>query len=316
MRKGFAILMALSLLMGSAPALADEPFRVGVCQHIQHEALDEATKGFVDALTAEMGDAVSIEVQNASGDNGVCLAIISEFVSNDVDLILANSTPSLQAAYAATSDIPVLGTSITEYCVALGLDGFNDVSGSNISGTSDLAPLDQQAALITELFPQAQTVAILYCSAEPNSLYQVEIVTAELEKLGLEAKAFSFIDANDMAVIAQEACDYGDVIYTPTDNTIAASAGILDNICQPAGKPVITGDTGTCRIAGAAVLGISYYELGSLTGQMAAGILKEETDISALPIAYAENVTKYYNPSICETLGISVPDGFTALTAD
>ncbi|MBR3874984.1 MAG: ABC transporter substrate-binding protein [Clostridia bacterium] len=316
MKKRFAILMALCLLLVCVHAFADEPYQVGVCQHIQHEALDEATQGFIDALTAEMGDDVSIEVQNASGDNGVCLAIISDFVSNDVDLILANSTPSLQAAYAATSDIPVLGTSITEYCVALGLDGFNDVSGSNISGTSDLAPLAQQAALITELFPHAQKVAILYCSAEPNSLYQVEIVTAELEKLGVSVKPFSFVDVNEMSLVAQEACDYADVIYTPTDNTIAASAGILDNICQPAGKPVITGDTGTCRTAGAAVLGISYYELGSLTGHMAASILKEETDISTLPIAYAENVTKYYNPAICEALGITIPDGFTALPAN
>ena len=146
-------------------------YTVGICQLVQHEALDAATQGFMDTLTEKLGDQVTFDLQNAQGDSNTCSTIINSFVSNKVDLILANATPALQAATAGTSDIPILGTSVTEYGVALGIDDFNGTVGGNISGTSDLAPLDGQADMLQELFPDAKTVGLLYCSAEANSQY-------------------------------------------------------------------------------------------------------------------------------------------------
>ena len=159
-------------------------YTVGICQLVQHEALDAATQGFIDALNEALPGQVEFQNKNASGDNANCSTIVNGFVSDGVDLIMANATGALTAAAAATSDIPILGTSITAYGVALDLDDFNGTVGGNISGTSDLAPLDQQAAMITELFPDAKNVGIIYCSGEPNSVYQADVVKAALEKAG------------------------------------------------------------------------------------------------------------------------------------
>lgn len=308
-----AVLSVLLVLTGST-ALAEPAYTVGICQILTHEAVDQAALGFMDALDELLGKGtVAYELKDASGDTAICSLIINDYIAQEVDLILANGTPALKAAAAATADIPILGTSITEYGVALDLDEFHGIVGGNVSGTSDLAPMDQQAAMIPALFPQAQTVGMLYCSAEPNSLYQIETVGAHLKAMGLDALPYPFMDSNDMAAIVQDACEHCDVIYIPTDNTVAANATIVDNICQPAGVPVVTGDTGTCAIAGAAVLGISYYELGRITGEMAARVLTGEADISTLPIAYVEHVTHQYNPIICEALGIQVPDDYIPL---
>lgn len=313
-RRMWSLLMAGMLLLLSPAALAQEQYRVGICQILTHEAVEQAAQGFRDALDAELGaGAVLYDMKDASGDAGICTLIINDFIADEVDLILANGTPALQAAAASTADIPILGTSVTEYGVALGIEDFSGLVGGNVSGTSDLAPMDLQAQMIPELFPQARTVGLLYCSAEPNSLYQVENVKACLEGMNLTAIPYPFTDSNDMAAVTQSACENVDVIYIPTDNTVAANATIVDNLCQPAGIPVVTGDTGTCSIAGAAVLGISYYELGQVTGRMAAKVLTGESDISSMPIAYVENVTHQYNPLICEALGITVPDGYVPL---
>ena len=230
-----------------------------------------------------------------------------------MDLILANATAPLQAAVAATSDIPILGTSVTEYGVALGISDFNGVVGTNVSGTSDLAPLDQQAAMVQEWFPDAKTVGLLYCSAEPNSQYQVDTVQAELEKLGYTCTQYAFSDTNDMASVTQNAADNSDVIYVPTDNTCANNTGVIDNICRPAGVPIIAGEEGICGGCGVATLSISYYDLGVTTGEMAVKILTGEADISEMPIEYAPQFTKKYNEAICADLGLTVPEGYEAI---
>ncbi len=313
-KKVISLLAACMLVTGSACA---ETYTVGICQILTHEAVAQAAQGFTDALDDELGEGTVVyEMKDASGDAAICSLIVNDFVASEVDLILANGTPALQAAAAATGDIPILGTSITEYGVALDIEDFNGVVGGNISGTCDLAPLDQQAAMIPELFPEAKTVGLLYCSAEPNSLYQVKTVKACLEELGLTAILCPFTDSNDMAAVTQNACETVDVIYIPTDNTIAANATIVDNLCQPAGIPVVTGDIGTCATAGAAALGISYYDLGVLTGRMAAQVLTGQADIAAMPIAYVDQVTHQYNPAICEALGITVPDTYIPLAAE
>ena len=292
-----------------------ETYTIGICQLVEHEALDAATQGFQDALTDEFGDAVTFDLQNAQNDSNTCSTIINGFVSSGVDMILANATPALQAAAAGTSDIPILGTSVTEYGVALEIDDFNGTVGGNISGTSDLAPLDQQAAMVKEWFPDAKKVGLLYCSAEANSQYQVDVVKVELETLGYECQLYAFSDSNDLSAVCNTAAGECDVIYVPTDNTVASNTGIIDNICRPAGIPVVAGEEGICAGCGVATLSISYYDLGYTTGQMAVKILKGEADIAEMPIEYTD-VTKKYNKAICEELDLTVPEGYEAIEAE
>ena len=294
-----------------APA---EKYVVGVCQLVPHVALDAATQGFQDRLTEILGEGnVEIIVQTAAGDSATCAPIVNDFVAQEVDLIMANATPALQAAAAATDMIPILGTSVTEYGVAMGIEDFNGTVGGNISGTSDLAPLDKQADMITEWCPDAKNVGLLYCSAEPNSQYQVDEVQKMLEAKGLTVTQYPFADSNDMAAVTQTACDNSDVIYVPTDNTVASSTGIIDGICLPAKVPVIAGEEGICSGCGIATLCISYYDLGVKTAEMAAQVLTGEADISTMPIGYADKQTPKYNATNCEALGITPLDGYEAI---
>ena len=331
MKKFFALALALVMLLGLAacgsktePAVegsaaeavtpSDDAFVVGICQLVQHEALDAATQGFKDALVKEFGeDGVIFEEQNAAGDPATCSTICDGFVTEGVDLILANATPALQAAATATDSIPVLGTSITEYGVALDLDNFNGVVGTNVSGTSDLAPLDEQAKMVIELCPDAETVGILYCASEANSVYQAEVVKAELEKAGLTVNVYTFSDSNDVAAVTGTACDECDALYIPTDNTAASCTEAINNVAQPAGVPIIAGEEGLCKGCGVATLSISYYELGVATGEMAAKILKGEANVAEMEIGYDPNPVKKYNPELVEALGITIPDDYVAI---
>lgn len=287
-------------------------YTVGICQLVQHEALDAATQGFIDALNEALPGQVKIEEKNASGDSNSCATIVNGFVSEGVDLIMANATAALQAAASATSDIPVLGTSITAYGVALDIDDFSGTVGGNVSGTSDLADLSKQADMITEWFPETQKVGLLFCSAEPNSRYQIEEVAKNLSAKGIETKEFAFTDTNDVSSVTQAACDWADVIYVPTDNTVANNTEIVNNICQPAGVPVVAGEEGIMGGCGVATLSISYYDLGVATGKMAAKILTGESKVEEMPIEYAPEFTKEYNPTIAEALGITIPDDYVA----
>ena len=331
MKKALVLLLALAMVLslaacGSAPAStpAEEPaaapaaaegevYTVGICQLVQHVALDAATQGFKDALTEALGDKVQFVEQNAANDIPTCATIVNGFVSDGVDLVLANATPALDAAVAATPSIPILGTAVTEYGVALDIKDFNGTVGGNVSGTSDLAPLDQQAAMILELFPDAKKVGILYCSAEPNSVYQSDVVKAELEKSGVTVSVYTFADANDGAAVTATACDENDVLYIPTDNTAASCTEAINNVAEPADVPIIAGEEGICAGCGVATLSINYYDLGVTTGKMAAKILTGEANISEMPIEYFPDPVKKYNPAICEALGITVPEDYVAI---
>jgi len=290
----------------------DTTYTIGICQLVQHEALDAATQGFKDALTQEFGDNVTFDEQNASGDSAQCTTICTGFASNGVDLILANATASLQAASSATATIPILGTSITEYGVALSIDDFDGTVGGNISGTSDLAPLDQQADMIVELFPDAENVGIMYCSAEANSVYQADTVKGYLEEKGLNVTVYTFSDSNDVSSVTESACSENDVLYIPTDNTAASCTEAISNVAIPAATPIVCGEEGICAGCGVATLSIDYYELGKTTGEMAIKILNGE-DISTMAIEYYDNPVKKYNKSICDQLGITVPDDYEAI---
>lgn len=299
---------------GSAAAADGKVYNVGICQLVQHEALDAATQGFKDALVQKLGEGnVKFDEQNASGDSANCATIVNGFVSNGVDLILANATAPLQAAAQATADIPVLGTSITDYATALDISDWTGTVGNNISGTSDLAPLDQQAAMIKELFPDAKSVGLLYCSAEPNSVYQCDVIEGYLTEEGYTVAHYAFTDTNDVTSVAQSAADNSDVIYIPTDNTAASNTEAIANVVLPAQVPVVAGEEGICSGCGAATLSISYYDLGYATGEMAAKILAEGADISTMPVEFAPNVTKKYNAANCEALGITPPDDYVAI---
>ena len=289
-------------------------YNVGICQLVQHEALDAATQGFKDALVEKLGEGnVEFDEQNASGDSATCATIINQFVSNDVDLILANATPALQAAAAGTADIPILGTSVTDYATALEIDDWTGVTGKNISGTSDLAPLSEQAAMLNELFPDAKNVGILYCSAEANSVYQANTIRTSLEEMGYTCTDYTFTDSNDIASVTTNAAAECDVIYVPTDNAAASNAEVINNVCLPAGVPIIAGEEGICSGCGVATLSISYYDIGYKAGEMGYDVLVNGADISTMEIASAENVTKKYDADRCKELNIEIPEDYVAI---
>ena len=311
------IALALAVLMLASLAACggsgSGKYKVGICQLVQHPALDAATQGFQDALTKQLGDKVEFDVQNASGEPANCTTIVNGFVSSNVDLIMANATPALQAAKEATATIPILGTSVTDYGSALGIENFTGATGANISGTSDLAPLDGQAQMLSELFPDAKTVGLVYCSGEPNSKFQVETIAPMLTELGYTVTEYTFADSNDVANVTASACAECDVLYIPTDNTAASCTEAINNVALVEKTPIVVGEEGICKGCGVATLSISYYDIGYETGLMAAEILTEGADISTMEVRYAPQFTKEYNVSICETLGITVPEDYTAI---
>lgn len=297
-------------------ASGDKKYVIGICQLVEHEALDQATKGFEDALKELLGDQVEFVFQNAQNEQTNAATICNAFVADKVDLILANATSPLQAAASATADIPILGTSVTDYAEALDIADWTGATGMNISGTSDLAPLDEQEKMLLELFPDVQTVGILYCSSEPNSAYQAKKFSEYLTADGIAFKEYTAADSNEIQTVASAAVQECDVIYIPTDNTMAAYTEAINNICLAAKVPIIAGEEGICKGCGVATLSISYYDIGYATGKMAYEILVNGAEISTMEIQYAPNVTKKYNAAICEELGVTIPDDYVAIVIE
>ena len=308
-----AVCLLASVFAGGASEKKAAPgtFKVGVVQLVQHPALDAATEGFMKALVEQLGDKVSFDIQNASGEINNCATIVNGFVSSNTDLIMANATPALTAAVSATNTIPVLGTSVTDYGVALDIDNFSGLVGTNVSGTSDQPPLDEQARMILEIFPGVKKVGMLYCSAEANSIFQVAKVEEVLKAAGVETRHFAFTDTNDIASVTQNATQWAQVVYIPTDNTAASNTEAIANILVPAKVPAFCGEQSLCEGCGVATLSISYYDLGKTTGNMAAKILKGEAKVSEMPIEYAPAI-KMYNAKMCEVYGIKAPAGYVA----
>lgn len=317
-KKLLSVLLVAAMTVASLTACgsSDDTYNVGICQLVEHDALDAATQGFQDALTEKLGDKVTFDLQNAQGEQTTCATICNGFVSNGVDLILANATSPLQSAAAATSNIPILGTSVTDYATALEINDWAGTTGKNISGTSDLAPIDEQEDMLLELFPDVKQVGILYCSAEANSLYQVQCFEAALDADGIAHKAFAVADTNEIQSVVTAAIAECDVLYIPTDNTLASCTETVYNIVAPAKIPVIAGEEGICKGCGVATLSISYYDLGYKTGEMAYEILVNGADVSTMEVEYAPNVTKKYNAAACEAMGITVPEDYVAIDAE
>jgi putative ABC transport system substrate-binding protein len=335
MKKAIALICAALLVLGMTacvPAqnletnpnnetnksnVTNDKFVIGICQFMPHPALDKATEGFIAAVEEGLGkENVTFELQNAAGEASNCTTIVNGLVASKVDLIMANATPAVAAAYNATETIPILGTSVTEYGVALGIDNFSGTVGENVSGTSDLADLTKQAQMVLDWCPNAKKVGLLYCSAEPNSKYQIEEIQRILAGKGLTCKTFGFADTSDLMSVTQEAVSFSDVIYVPTDNTVANNATAIDSICRPAGIPIIAGEAGICSGCGIATMSIDYYDLGYATGKMAVRILKDGEDITKMPIEYAPEVSYLYNEEICKELGITPLEGYNKLVIE
>ena len=302
---------------GGSDSTADKSgktYTIGICQLVQHEALDAATDGFKKALKDKLGDKVKFDEQNAAGDAPTCSTICTSFVTNNYDLILGNATAALQAAVSATDSIPVLGTSVTDYGTALDISDWNGVTGKNVSGTTDLAPLDQQAKCIKELFPDAKNIGIIYCSSEPNSIYQSTTITKYLEDEGYKIKEYTFADSNDVASVTKSACDASDVIYIPTDNTAASCTEAINHVAGPAKTPIFAGEEGIAKGCGVATLSISYYDLGYETGEMAYDILVNGADITKMEVKTAPKFTKEYIADRADDLKVTVPDDYEKLS--
>ena len=319
MMKLTALMMTAAMVMtgcggGSEDAASgDAAYTVGIIQQMEHAALDAATKGFQDKLTELLGDDVTFDYQNAQGEQTNCTTIATKFVSDGCDLIMANATTALQSAYAATADIPIVGTSVTDYVTA-GVVDSNEAPGRNVTGASDLAPIDEQIAMLTELVPDAQKVGIVYCSAEPNSIYQSKLAQAELDKAGIAWAEYTAADSNEVQAVVTKAVSECDVLYVPTDNTMANNTEIIKNVAVPAGVPVIAGEEGICSGCGVATLSISYYDLGVKAAEMAYEILVNGANPAEMPIAYvSEGITEKYNAEIAEALQIVIPEGMVAI---
>ena len=338
MKKVFAMVLALMLLVSmtacgssAAPAATQAPatealateapateapaavYNVGICQLVQHPALDLATKGFRDALTEKLGDQVVFDEQNAQGDSPTCSTIVTGFVANNYDLIMANATPALLAAVSATDTIPILGTSVTDFASALQVEpDANGALGINASGTSDGVPAQLYVDCLLELVPDAKNVSILYCSAEPNSVLQADQFIAAM---GDKAKCtvYTFADSNDIQAVVTSAIEGADALYIPTDNTAASNMTIVANICQPARIPVICGEEGMCSGGSLATVSISYYDIGHVCGEMAYDILVNGADISTMPVGYSENPVKKYNADYAAAIDFQVPDTYTVI---
>ena len=308
------VLMLMAFCFTGCKTEKKDTYVVGICQLAQHDALDAATNGFMKALKDKLGDKVRFDLQNASGEATNCTTICSKFVSDKVDLIMANATGALGAAAQATDTIPIVATSITDYATALDIKDWNGTTGFNVTGTADLAPLDQQAAMIKELVPNAKMVGILYCSSEPNSKFQSTVMQEKLKALGFECKEFTFVDTNDVTAVTQQAAAECDAIFAPTDNTVASNGPAINNVLEPAKIPLIAGEQGICEKCGIATLSISYYDIGYKAGEMAYEILVNGADPAKMAIEYSKDLTKKYMADRCRELGITVPDGYVAIT--
>ncbi len=308
-----AVLALTLMMMCLASCGTTTTYKVGICQLLTHDALDAATKGFKDYLTEKLGDQVEFDFKDAAGDSPTCATITNQFVVDGVDLIMANATPALQAAMSATEDIPIVATSITDFATALDADSWNGTTGINVTGSSDLAPLDKQAEMVKELCPDAKTVGILYCSAEANSKYQADIVEAKLKDLGFDVKIYTIADTNEITTVATTACDEVDVIYVPTDNTIAGAVETVNLIAEPKNIPIIAGEENMCKGCGVATLSIDYYSIGRKAGEQAYEILVNGKDPATMEIAVADVTTKKYVESRTTALNITVPSDYVAI---
>ena len=310
-----ALLMTAAMVMtgcggGSEEAAStDAKYTVGIIQQMEHAALDAATQGFQDKLTELLGDDVAFDYQNAQGEQTNCTTIATKFVSDGVDLIMANATTALQSAYAATADIPIVGTSVTDYVTA-GVVDSNEAPGRNVTGVSDLSSIDAQIDVLLQFCADDTKVAVVYCSAEPNSIYQAELAEAYLKSLGRDYAVYTVADSNEIQAVLTKAVGECGAVYIPTDNTLANNMEIVKNVTVPAGVVSFAGAEQMCLEGALSTLSISYYDLGVRAGEMAYEILVNGANPAEMPVEFvSEGITPKYNADIAAALGVTVPEG-------
>ncbi|MDO4571737.1 MAG: ABC transporter substrate-binding protein [Clostridia bacterium] len=325
MKNIIALLLAALLLCAAgctaapaAPAAdaaeGETSYSIGIVQVVEHAALDAAREGFKQAL-ADAGLNVVYNEQNAQNDQSTLATIGNQFVSEDVDLILAIATASAQSMAGITSTIPILGTAITDYEAAKLVDS-NEAPGGNVSGTSDMNPIAEQIALLLELFPETATVGCIYNSGEDNSVLQAAIAREEIEALGKAYTEITVSSTNDVQQAMQTLVTRCDAIYIPTDNTLASAMAIVGDVAGSAGIPVICGESNMVAAGGLATLGINYYDLGYQTGLMAVRVLREGADVAGMPIEFASGFDAAFNEEMAATIGFSIPEKYASAATD
>lgn len=318
MKRMLAMIMIVMMLLslcacGSAAGnkADDGTYSVGIVQLMQHVALDQATQGFQDALTEKLGDKVTFDVQLASGEATNCTTIVTKFINSNVDLIMANATPAVIAAKEATSTIPIIGTSVTDYVAEeASIVASNEAPGANVTGYSDMSDIAAHVELTQKLCPDAKTVAIIYCSAEPNSVIQGNQAKELYEAAGLSTVTLTASDVTTISTVVNSACEKADVIYIPTDNLFAENMESVKNIAEPAKIPVITGEGGMAQAGGTASVAIDYYTLGYRAGEMAYEIMVNGADPATTPIGFmtAEDMELIINEENVAAIGLTVPE--------
>ena len=313
-----ALLMTAAMVMtgcggGSEAASTDAKYTVGIIQQMEHAALDAATQGFQDKLTELLGDDVAFDYQNAQGEQTNCTTIATKFVSDGVDLIMANATTALQSAYAATADIPIVGTSVTDYVTA-GVVDSNEAPGRNVTGVSDLSSIEAQIDVLLQFCAEDSKVAVVYCSAEPNSIYQAELAEAYLKSLGRDYAVYTVADSNEIQAVLTKAVGECGAVYIPTDNTLANNMEIVKNVTVPAGVVSFAGAEQMCVEGALSTLSISYYDLGVRAGEMAYEILVNGANPAEMPVEFvSEGIVPKYNADIAAALGVTVPEGMVTV---
>ncbi|MBQ1661274.1 MAG: ABC transporter substrate-binding protein [Treponema sp.] len=301
-----ALVLALSL---SGCAKKDSRLQIGIIQLVEHDALDANRQGFIDGLAAAGyvdGENIVIDFQNAQGEQANCSTIADKFVSDRKDLIFAIATPAAQAVAGKTSSIPIVISSVTDP-VSAELADSNEHPGHNVTGTSDLNPCAAQIDLLKQILPEARTVGILFCSAEENSRFQVELAEKQCDKIGLSYLEFTVSNTNEVQQVVQSMAGKVDAIYAPTDNMIANAMATVAMVATENGLPIICGEDALVKNGGLATYGLNYYELGKQTAAMAVDILKNGSDPAEMPIQYLSKYDFSYNESVAEALGITIP---------
>ena len=284
--------------------------KIGVLQLIEHNALDSAYKGFVDGLKEagyEDGKNIIIDYQNAQGEQANCITIGQKFINDKSDLILAIATPAAQAIANMTKDIPILITAVTDPADSK-LVADNNVPGGNVTGTSDLTPVEAQIELLKEIIPNVKTVGLLYCSSEQNSVFQINIAKKKLDAMGIKYIDIAISNLNEIQQVIQNVIGKVEAIYTPTDNMIANGMATVALMTEPAKLPVICGEGGMTMLGGTVTYGINYYELGKLTSTQAVSILKGDKKTSEMPIEYLQKFDLVVNTNMIESIGLTIPE--------
>ncbi|MGN0135724.1 ABC transporter substrate binding protein [Anaerotignum sp.] len=311
-----AAVMAFTGCGGSSEAPAEDTaeigtYTIGIVQQMEHGSLDAATQGFMDKLTELLGEEnVTFDYQNAQGEQANCTTIATKFVSNGVDLIMANATTALQCAAAATGDIPIVGTSVTDYVTA-GVVDSNDAPGRNVTGVSDLASVEAQVDVLMQFCdPEDTKVAIIYCSAEPNSIFQADLAKTYLDSLGVPYAEYTVADSNEIQSVVTNAVSDCNAVFVLADNTLANNMEIVKNITVPAGIPSVAGAEAMCQVGALSTIAIDYYDLGVKAAEMAYDILVNGANPAEMPIEYmTDGIVPKYNPEIAEALGVEIPEG-------